>query len=352
MPTPFQSLLALSALALSATPAAARDVAPEGDTGDADPAYIVNGNEESGFPSAVAIGLETGPYRAATCSSSLITPRILLTAAHCTEEYVKQGVSEDLIVQLGAAFFGKNVDRADAIRFADFVNHPDYRGITGAGTPENDFGVVVLEEDVTDVEPVWFNTEKLRDADIGTRLTSVGYGITSAATQAGSGTKRSAKVKVSELDGEFIVSYTRDNPGNGNVCSGDSGGPQYYEREDGTLVQWSVHSWADQNCQVVSGSSRTDVGKAWILAQVEAVHGTSDVCVLFGKFSNGVCDADCDTPDPECAIADGGGSGDGAAGGGDATGEGDTKACGCAHADPGAAFGLLPLALILRRRRR
>ena len=205
-------------LLLLIAPSTAAFAAPAADDG---PAHIVNGEIEEGYPSTMAIGFDAGGFRASTCTASLITPRILLTAAHCSEEYAKQGISIDLIVQFGAAFPGKNVDNADAIKFDDLINHPRYEGITGFGTPANDISVIVLAEDVTDVEPVWFNTRTLRDRDLGTRITSVGYGITSAATQSGSGTKRSVKLKISSLDDQFIVANTSDSPMDGNVCSGD-----------------------------------------------------------------------------------------------------------------------------------
>jgi MYXO-CTERM domain-containing protein len=195
---------------------------------------------------------------------------------------------------------------------------------------------------------VWIETNRIGERDVGKRLISVGYGITSAATQQGAGTRRSAPIEIAAVEGQFIVSYTAQNPGEGNVCSGDSGGPQYFENEDGTLTQWSVHSWADQNCQFASGSSRTDVGQEWILNQVERVHGTTDRCEIYGMYANGVCDEACDQVDPECSLAQGGEATDEAGGG-----PTDGKACGCTHTEPGhAAAASLGLLALLRRRAR
>ena len=70
-------------------------------------------------------------FRGAVCTASVITPRLLLTAAHCTEEYTKYGVSETLIIRLGAAFMGPDVNDAPTARFADFKPHPGYNGIDG-----------------------------------------------------------------------------------------------------------------------------------------------------------------------------------------------------------------------------
>ncbi|HMV68382.1 MAG TPA: trypsin-like serine protease, partial [Myxococcota bacterium] len=271
---------------------------------DPGPLGIVNGDEEKGYPSAVSLGLQFGSQRQSTCTGSLIAPQIVLTAAHCTQEYVKAGVPPEAIVEVGRVFTAPDVNKGPAVELSDFTNHPKYDGIdTGLDLPAFDFGVVFLAEPVLGVEPVWFNTEALGEDVVGERLVSVGYGITSAMTQAGAGIRRSAPIRISGVDGQFLLSDTSDNPDKGNICSGDSGGPQYHQDEDGRLIQWSIHSWADQNCQQLSGSSRTDKGAEWILSQVESFYGTTDFCAISGLYADAKCDAYCDAPDPACGPA-------------------------------------------------
>jgi MYXO-CTERM domain-containing protein len=156
----------------------------------------------------------------------------------------------------------------------------------------------VLAEDAP-VAPIPFNVDPLGDEFVGERVVSVGYGITSGQTQAGSGIKRSARLIVSDVDGEFLVSASNENPNNANVCSGDSGGPQYHKLDDGRWEQVSVHSWADQNCLFLSGSTRTDLTSNWIMNRIEDVHGTDDYCDAAGFYDDDVCDAWCDA-DPAC----------------------------------------------------
>lgn len=322
------------------------------DAGDG-PRYIVNGETETGYPSAVSLGMEFGSFRQSTCTGSLIAPHIVLTAAHCTQEYVKMGVPESAIVNIGRIFTAPDVSEGREYAFADFINHPKYNGIeTGLDLPENDFGVIILAEPITNVEPVWFNTEPLTEDDVGEKLVSVGYGITSGVTQQGAGIRRSTPIRISGLDGQFILSDTRDNPKDGNVCSGDSGGPQYYQEEDGRLVQWSVHSWADQYCVQVSGSSRTDMGAEWILKQVESVYGTTDFCAISGLYADTKCDLFCDAPDPACGqagLAAWDGSASGTAGGG----EGGDVGGACSQSGAPVGWGVLVAFLpwITRRRR-
>lgn len=312
------------------------------ETDPPDELNIVNGKEEKGYPSAVAIGFEAGGFRQSTCSASLITPRLLLTAAHCSAEF---GIPLDQIEQFGVVFLGHDVQRADTVPFKQITNHPQYEGITNGGTPENDVSVIELEEDILDIEPVWFNTEALTNDVIGEKIVSVGYGVTDGATQQGGGIKRSARLNISGLEEQFITVAHADNNANANICSGDSGGPQYHESEDGTLVQWSVHSWADQYCRFLSGSTRTDLMADWILKQVDKAHGTTDVCTINGLYANGVCDEVCTWVDPDCIEG-----GSGSSGGG---GQSALKGCNTTPSRPGAPLAAAAaLALVALRRRR
>jgi len=73
------------------------------------------------------------------------------------------------------------------------------------------------------------------------------------------------------------------------------------------------------------------------------VHGTLDQCMLQGLYSDGVCDLDCDQPDPDCIVAlslDDTGSSSESAGG-----------CGCSSTGVGALW-LAPLLLLGLRQRR
>jgi hypothetical protein len=64
----------------------------------------------------------------------------------------------------------------------------------------------------------------------------------------------------------------------------------------------------------------------WVLEEVEAAHGTADLCEARGQYGDGICDAYCDV-DPDC-VAD--------------TGyfdEASTKGGGCACGSVGERFG-------------
>lgn len=340
------TFLVLFAMVARSEPLAPADLAlgtprlPSGPaTPPADP--IVNGEEESGWPQTVALGAANF----SACTGSVIAPRVVLTAGHCGADF-----PVELLVEFGEAIFGPDVGNAThRVGLADFALHPKYEPlITDAfgnqTLPAYDIALLELEEDAP-VDPIWINLDPIRARDVGEQVVSVGFGITSAAG-AGSGVKRSAKLNVDDYDDMFLLSYNASNPNNANICSGDSGGPQYHKNaETGEWEQWAVHSWGDSNCVFNSGSTRTDVAAEFILGFVERVHGTADFCALTGRYGDGVCDDRCDVVDPDC-LAPGP---DALAAGSPAGFDGG----GCDHAggSPSALWALAPL-LVARRRRR
>jgi hypothetical protein len=259
---------------------------------------IVNGQIEEGFPSTVALGTEMGGP-SAMCSGNLVTPRVIISAAHCGD-----GIPITLIQSMGVAFFGTDVTAAEAaIGFDNLVIHPDYVPLDSAAGElgQFDLSVFVLQEDAP-AEPTWFRRDPIVDAELAGEVKSVGYGITGPDAN-DSGIKRSATLILADYDENFLISKNNYNPNEANICSGDSGGPQFFSR-DGFWVQGAVHSWGDQDCAIESGSTRVDIAAEWILDQIEAVHGTRDVCEINGWYGDGLCHPFCDLPDPDCQSAD------------------------------------------------
>ena len=303
-------------------------------------APVANGELEEGFPSAVGLGVPFGENPFHVCTGTLITPRIVLSAGHCSADY-----DIETVAQFGKAFIGPDESDPEAIlAFEDGGVHPEYLleyGPSGVEI-EFDYAVLVLEEEAP-VRPSFLHLEPITEEDVvDVDFKVVGYGITNATTSQGSGVKRSGWMVGTDLL-DHAIELEPGTEGT-NICSGDSGGPTFREAEDGTWVQWGINSWGDTNCRSVAGVQRIDLGAEWILDWVEEVHGTRDLCEAGGWHEDGVCDEAFCPDDPDCLVAEDTG---GAGGGGD---DGGCKGCAAAGAPVGWIWALLPLGLAWRRR--
>lgn len=128
-------------------------------TADEPVPQIVNGETELGFESAVALGVQVGDQNISVCSGNLITPRVILSAGHCGD-----GVSLELVVSAGKAFFGVDVaDPDDVLGFLNLEIHPDYVPLEsgfGGTLGEYDFGLLELESEAL-VTPTWFRRAEI-----------------------------------------------------------------------------------------------------------------------------------------------------------------------------------------------
>jgi secreted trypsin-like serine protease len=189
------------------------------------------------------------------CSGTLISPTVVLTAAHCTEG-----------TATAYAYF--QVEVPD-----DFRENPT--GLLGTthtsphynpNTLNNDVGVVVLEEGVNLSEyptlaPEGFLSELKATREIhDDTFVNVGYGLLDGwpppNLQANEDRWFSTSPYGGLTQGNLHLLQNPVPTGQGGTCFGDSGGPHFWED---TLIIVSVTSWGDAVCRSNDMTQRTDI---------------------------------------------------------------------------------------------
>ena len=239
---------------------------------------IVGGEVDLGDPAVVALVHRGKDF----CSGTLVSPRVVVTAAHCLDPRITGGVT---FAQMGV-FFGAKLGAADGetLAIADAKFHEEWDTTTLA----NDIGVLRLEKEV-DVPPMPLNTAPFSAETIGATVRILGYGVQSA-TNAASGEKRAATSKVTEFTStDFTYGGTP-----GQTCYGDSGGPAFLT-VDGTEVFAGVTSWGDPDCKDTGVDTRVDAYvDSFVMPYIEQ-REPEPSC-----DSDGKCVADCEPRDSDC----------------------------------------------------
>lgn len=128
-----------------------------------------------GAPVALADLAAIGQIRlgGASCTGTLVTPRVVLTAKHCIINYGSTPQTP-----FGDAFFvveneaGVHAYPVDPERTA--WSNQSYGGWLGIGV---DAGIFVLSDTVTGVEPIPIRSASLSDDEVGTTFFAVGFNL-------------------------------------------------------------------------------------------------------------------------------------------------------------------------------
>jgi secreted trypsin-like serine protease len=271
---------------------ACADPEPRGDGFDSTTLAIVHGDAASD-PAVVALVHDDRAF----CTGTLISRRVVVTAAHCVPPNLDTPVDEIEV------FFGERVDQPGArVGVATALAHAGW----SADSVPNDIGLVALVEDAP-AAPARMGGAL--DAHDGDQVRLVGFGR-SVAEAHDSGVKREGTALVEDVDQHTI--YLEASPS--LTCNGDSGGPLFVAEGIGPVLA-GIHSRSD--CETVSLNERLDVHLAFVHPFVAEHDGPE--CAPDGSCNEDcLVDADCDDSSGEeiqgessltggCAAAPGGG---------------------------------------------
>jgi V8-like Glu-specific endopeptidase len=197
---------------------------------------IIHGTVDEGDAAVLMIRTESGR----ACTGTLVSPRIVLTSAHCLDATAQAGV-------------GFGIDGwSTPAQVMQQIPHPLWDGDFYAG---HDVGLLVLASEITGVTPVSVSGDP-NAALPGAALRIVGYGHDTAPTNTGFGVKREATVNAGSDSDDMMIQVAGDD--GAQTCYGDSGGPAFYTDDEGTERLVGVASFGFANCQ--GGSYFTRVG--------------------------------------------------------------------------------------------
>lgn len=219
---------------------------------------IVNGIDANGSEpfagSVVGIASKkpSGEY-SVFCSGTIISEHMVLTAAHCLPH-----IGNDNYVVFGVSAWKANLQVRQITRKAAHENYANWFPSTAKDV--FDIGVIQFSGGL----PAGYHPMPiLADDSIlqpGTEVVMVGYGVTSGASQSGSGTMRYTTIRIAEAHGETELKTDEAKSG---TCNGDSGGPGLIFH-NGRYYLWGATSRGDSYCRNHGIYTKATSYRAWI----------------------------------------------------------------------------------------
>ncbi len=223
-------------------------------------------------PHVVLLLMEVGGEPAYRCTGTLLSPTVLLTAGHCTNNYPDEPFSGMRI------FTESDVDNGDnsypyagnnSIEAVAWYAHPDYET---APFYYNDVGIVILEEpglildEYGELPEVDQFDDLMPSRGKKQEFTAVGYGLQASFPDGASWKTEAARVRMVAyphllqlnapgMTGDFSMLLS-NNHNTGGTCFGDSGGANFLG--DTNIVAGITSFGRNVKCAGTGGVFRTD----------------------------------------------------------------------------------------------
>jgi MYXO-CTERM domain-containing protein len=217
---------------------------------------IIGGVTDASDPGVVLLYFTTpGQSGGSLCTGEVISPHVVLTAAHCSGGE-DPSVTSTYHVYLGDDFGAATT--ADLLPVAEAHFHPAFD--PADLTAGNDVGVFIMRDALPpSVTPLPYNRASMDAGFDGRTVRFVGYGLDNATTQTGGGIKRSTTTTLT--DHTALLLHFSD--GTHETCNGDSGGPAFMN-VGGQEVIVGLTSYGDVACAAGGYDTRVDALAAWI----------------------------------------------------------------------------------------
>lgn len=241
------SVLALATVLVGCTNADAND---EDEAIAETESSIIGGAIDKGHPAVGHLQFAIDGNDGASCTATLVAPKILLTAAHCVV-----GANGEKLSNYRISFAVRPAD-GPFYEGASTLAHPSYSPKVFG---KNDVALVFLKV-APPVKPMPIRKTALGNV-VGQSLTHVGTGTTASAGQQykfGAGEqKNKVTLKINEQSAQTL--RTGEQWVRGGICNGDSGGPAIMN-VGGVETVVAVHSYIDDAsfCLNHGFSTRTD----------------------------------------------------------------------------------------------
>lgn len=207
-----------------------------------------------GTPATTCQWPTTGVLDFKTCTTTLVSPWIVITAAHCVGDEANPG----------AVVLGETLDAPSHVLPIEYCRRgPDWNPDVNQGVGGSDISYCKLQDPVYDfpVTPIVYGCE----TDVlvpGLEVNIVGFGV-DGPELTGKGTKRLGVAQIEYVDPQLTeVGIVIGGPDQ-TPCSGDSGGPAFVQYADGSWHVFGVVSGGPPGCPADNTTYYTAM-HAWV----------------------------------------------------------------------------------------